>query len=90
MGWLDVEVLAGEQYGLITSAQVDVRGVSRATLHRKVRQGYVQQVRRGVYVLSSARWDIHRDLRAAWLSSAMIADLRARVDAACVRNGVAI
>ena len=68
MGWLDVEVLAGEQYGLITSAQVDVRGVSRATLHRKVRQGYVQQVRRGVYVLSSARWDIHRDLRAAWLS----------------------
>ena len=68
MVWLDVEVLAGEQYGLITSAQVDVRGVSRATLHRKVRQGYVQQVRRGVYVLSSARWDIHRDLRAAWLS----------------------
>ena len=68
MEWLDVEVLAGEQYGLFTSAQVDAHGVSRATLHRRVRQGFVQQVRRGVYVLASARWDIHRDLRAAWLS----------------------
>ncbi|MDO4884905.1 MAG: type IV toxin-antitoxin system AbiEi family antitoxin domain-containing protein [Rothia sp. (in: high G+C Gram-positive bacteria)] len=68
MGWLDVEKLASEQYGLFTSAQVDAHGVSRATLHRKARQGFVQQVRRGVYVLVSARWDIHRDLRAAWLS----------------------
>lgn len=60
--------LAGEQEGLFTSAQALVRGMSRSDINRRMKQGYITQVRHGVYLLISAPTDMHREVRAAWLS----------------------
>lgn len=68
MGWIDVEKLAGEQYGLFTSAQAVNLGVNRAMITRKKQQGAIEQIRYGVYALASAPSDPYQEIRAAWLS----------------------
>ena len=68
MTWLDVEILAREQYGLFTAAQAVRRGVARAMLSRKTQQGTLEKIARGIYSLASAPYDEHQDIRARWMA----------------------
>ncbi len=59
--------LADEQWGLVTTRQVEAMGVAWSTLARQVRRGVLERVAHGVYRVRGAGGVEHLDLRAAWL-----------------------
>ena len=62
--------IAANQWGMITSAQARVHGVSRANLAHRVRTGALERTDHyGVYRLVAAPTSSLDDLRAAWLST---------------------
>jgi predicted transcriptional regulator of viral defense system len=59
--------LAEGQWGLLTSAQARLFGVSRVQLVRLVDAGFLIRLAHGVYVLRGAAGIEHLEIRAAWL-----------------------
>lgn len=59
--------IAEEQWGLVLTAQARGAGVPSQQLGRLRRAGLVEQVRHGVWRLRGVPWDMHDELRAAFL-----------------------
>lgn len=59
--------LADEQWGLVTTQQVEATGVAWSTLARQLRFGSLERVAHGVYRVRGAGQPEHLELRAAWL-----------------------
>ncbi len=63
----DVADLAGEQWGLVTTAQVSAVGISGPTMARLARDGVLLRIEHGVYKINGSGYDPRDELRAAWL-----------------------
>ncbi len=64
-----LEELAAGQWGLFTTAQAKNRGVNRANLSHRERDGRVERLTHGVYRLGGVPVSGLDNLRAAWLST---------------------
>lgn len=62
--------IAEDQWGLVTSRQAELAGVSRATLQRLAAERVLERIARGVYHLTGVPITNHLDLTAAWLQLA--------------------
>lgn len=58
----------GEQWGMITARQAKSLGIDAVTLYRLKEAGFLELVRRGVYVATSAAVHRHQAEQAAWLA----------------------
>lgn len=71
MGAIDVAAqvseLAAQQWGLLTTAQAESRGITRLQLTRLASSGLLERVGRGIYAIP-ATIDEETPLRAAWIS----------------------
>ncbi|WP_169833296.1 type IV toxin-antitoxin system AbiEi family antitoxin domain-containing protein [Corynebacterium phocae] len=63
-----LEILAADQWGVITAKQAEREGISRLWLSRLVKREYLTRARRGVYLLPSFSSDSQSDLKVAWIS----------------------
>lgn len=63
-----LELLASDQWGIITTAQAQRGDISRLHLSRLADQGVIRRARRGVYLLPSHAESSSSDIQAAWLS----------------------
>lgn len=63
-----LEIVASDQWGVISSQQAGREGVSRLHLSRLAGRGILERVRRGVYCLPSVQYDSRMEIRAAWIS----------------------
>lgn len=81
-----LELLASDQWGIITTAQAQREGISRLHLSRLADQGVIRRARRGVYLLPSHAESSSSDIQAAWLSlePQLFADERWEADNPCV------
>jgi predicted transcriptional regulator of viral defense system len=61
--------LTSYQWGMVTSAQASMRGVTRLDLSRLTGAGHLTRLTHGVYMDAGAPGDEFDDLRAAWLST---------------------
>ena len=61
--------ISASQWGMVTSAQAAVRGVSRLDLSRLTKAGDLLRLAHGIYKDAGAPTGAHMDVRAAWLSS---------------------
>lgn len=64
-----LEALVAGQWGLFTTAQARARGVSRAILSHRERDGRLQRLTHGVYRLGGVPVAPLEDLRAVWMST---------------------
>lgn len=64
-----VAELTSYQWGMVTSAQASMRGITRLDLSRLADAGHLTRLAHGVYMDSGAPGDEFDDLRAAWLST---------------------
>lgn len=62
--------IAEDQWGLVTSRQAELAGVSRPTLQRLAGEGVLERIARGVYHLTGVPTTNHLGLAAAWLQLA--------------------
>lgn len=69
-GWSALLSLADEQWGLLTTQQVEGAGVAWSTLARQARTGVLERVAHGVYRVRGAGEADHLGLRAAWVQLA--------------------
>lgn len=60
--------IASEQWGMFTSAQARLRGISRVQVGRLHDIGAIERIRHGVYRVTSAPSEINEEIRAEWLS----------------------
>jgi len=58
------------QWGMVTSAQASMHGITRLDLSRLTESGHLERLAHGVYKDAGAPGDQFDDLRAAWLSTA--------------------
>lgn len=65
--WESVLSLADEQWGLVTSRQMESTGIAWSTVARKTGHGSLDRVARGVYRVRGAGEVEFIELRAAWL-----------------------
>lgn len=65
--WSQLLAVAEEQWGLLTTRQVEVAGMAWSTVARMVRGGTLVRVAHGVYRVRGAGEPDHLELRAAWL-----------------------
>jgi predicted transcriptional regulator of viral defense system len=65
--WRSVLTLADEQWGLVTTQQVEATGVAWSTLARHVRAGELERVAHGVYRVQGSGTSDQLELKAAWL-----------------------
>ncbi len=61
--------LTSYQWGMVTSAQASMRGITRLDLSRLAEAGHLVRLAHGVYMDAGAPGDEFDDLRAAWLST---------------------
>ena len=61
--------LTSYQWGMVTSAQASMRGITRLDLSRLAEAGHLNRLAHGVYMDAGAPGDEFDDLRAAWLST---------------------
>lgn len=61
--------ITASQWGMVTSAQASMHGVTRLDLSRLAAAGHLKRLTHGVYIDSGAPSDQFDDLRAAWLST---------------------
>ncbi len=61
--------VTASQWGMVTSAQASMHGVTRLDLSRLAAAGHLKRLTHGVYIDSGAPSDQFDDLRAAWLST---------------------
>lgn len=57
------------QWGMVTSAQASLHGITRLDLSRLAADGQLERVAHGVYRDTGAPGGPHDDLKAAWLST---------------------
>src|SRR5690625_4151981 len=57
------------QWGMVTSAQSAIHGITRLTLSRLTEAGHLERLAHGVYKVSGTPSDQFEDLRIAWLST---------------------
>ncbi len=57
------------QWGMVTSAQAGLHGITRLDLSRLAKAGHLERLAHGVYKDAGAPGDPFDDLRAAWLST---------------------
>jgi hypothetical protein len=57
------------QWGMVTSAQASMHGITRLDLSRLTQAGHLKRLAHGVYMDAGAPGDPFDDLRAAWLST---------------------
>ncbi|MGQ4509938.1 type IV toxin-antitoxin system AbiEi family antitoxin domain-containing protein [Dermabacteraceae bacterium P13147] len=74
-----LEQLGSSQWGLATTGQAEVLGVSRVDLGRLCDAGAIQRIRRGVYALASSTYGPLQSVQAAWLATAPSVDAETRV-----------
>lgn len=65
--WPAVLSIAEEQWGLVTTQQVEATGIAWSTLSRQVRNGILERIAHGIYRVRGAGEVEHLELRAAWL-----------------------
>lgn len=58
---------AADQWGLVTTAQAKELGLNAVQLLRLTEVGLLENVSRGVYLLSTSGMPLHLDIKAAWL-----------------------
>ena len=63
-----LELIASDQWGIVTTAQAGREGIERLRLSRLAEKGELDRVRQGVYLLPSHQTGPHDEVRAAWLS----------------------
>jgi len=61
--------LTSHQWGMVTSAQASMHGITRLGLSRLTEAGHLVRLAHGVYMDAGAPGDEFDDLRAAWLST---------------------
>lgn len=61
--------VTAHQWGMVTSAQAGMHGITRLDLSRLTDAGHLKRLAHGVYKDSGAPSDQFEDLRAAWLST---------------------
>jgi predicted transcriptional regulator of viral defense system len=61
--------LTSYQWGMVTSAQASMRGITRLDLSRLAEAGHLTRLAHGVYMDAGAPGGDFDDLRAAWLST---------------------
>ncbi len=61
--------VSASQWGMVTSAQAAIRGVTRLDLSRLSESGDLIRLAHGVYLNAGAPSGAHLEVRAAWLSS---------------------
>ena len=61
--------ITASQWGMVTTAQANVRGVNRLDLSRLTEHGHLVRLAHGLYMDAGAPGDPLDDLRAAWLST---------------------
>lgn len=61
--------VTAHQWGMVTSAQASVHGITRLDLSRLAEAGHLKRLAHGVYMDSGAPGDQFDDLRAAWLTT---------------------
>ena len=61
--------LTAYQWGMFTSAQASMHGITRLDLSRLAEAGHLERLAHGVYKDAGAPGDQFDDLRAAWLST---------------------
>lgn len=61
--------LTAYQWGMVTSAQASMHGITRLDLSRLAEAGHLERLAHGVYKDAGAPGDQFDDLRAAWLST---------------------
>jgi hypothetical protein len=65
--WDAVLAISDEQWGLITTQQVETTGVAWTTLARRAGRGSLERIAHGVYRMRGGGEPDHLELRAAWL-----------------------
>lgn len=63
-----LEMVASDQWGIVTTAQAGREGVERLQLSRLAERGDLDRARHGVYLLPSHQAGPQDELRAAWLA----------------------
>ena len=63
-----LEMVASDQWGIVTTAQAGREGVERLQLSRLAEKGDLERARHGVYLLPSHQAGPEDEIRAAWLS----------------------
>lgn len=63
-----LEMVASDQWGIVTTAQAGREGVERLQLSRLADKGDLERARHGVYLLPSHQAGPQDEIRAAWLS----------------------
>ena len=63
-----LEMVASDQWGIVTTAQAGREGVERLRLSRLAEKGDLERARHGVYLLPSHQAGPQDEIRAAWLS----------------------
>ena len=63
-----LEMIAADQWGIVTTAQAGREGIERLQLSRLAEKGDLDRVRHGVYLLPSHQAGPQDELRAAWLA----------------------
>ena len=63
-----LEMVASDQWGIVTTAQAGREGVERLQLSRLAEKGDLERARHGVYLLPSHQAGPQDEIRAAWLS----------------------
>lgn len=61
--------LTASQWGMVTSAQASLHGITRLDLSRLAEAGHLERLAHGVYKDAGAPGNLFDDLRAAWLST---------------------
>ncbi len=61
--------VTAHQWGMVTSAQASMHGITRLDLSRLAEAGHLKRLAHGVYMDSGAPGDQFDDLRAAWLTA---------------------
>ena len=63
-----LEMVASDQWGIVTTAQAGREGIERLQLSRLAEKGDLERARHGVYLLPSHQAGPQDEIRAAWLS----------------------
>lgn len=65
---LEVSEITSGQWGMVTTAQAESKGVGRLDMSRLTKMGYLERIRQGVYKNSGVPESKYDGLRAEWLS----------------------
>ncbi|MGS2664592.1 type IV toxin-antitoxin system AbiEi family antitoxin domain-containing protein [Corynebacterium glucuronolyticum] len=64
----NLETIASDQWGIVTTAQAQREGITRVQINRLVQKGVLYKSSHGVYYLPSASMGALSDIQASWIS----------------------